>query len=151
MNMVLKRLFGTTLVILSLVMIVGCDIIFGTLGVYTGTPPNRADIVAETVIVRIVSEQPGTGIQFFHVDRVRLLKTKPHDINRIVEVMSRDIQPVVKQLEVKVGDTLRISTRYLENREAGGLGKHVPDWPFDRYDEYTIGFHTLTAAERISP
>jgi hypothetical protein len=147
----LQRLFQMALVIGSLVTAAGCDFAFGLLGVYTGPPPSKADIVAETVIVRTARKQAETGISFFHVDRVRLLNTSPHDINRVVEVTSRDVQPVVEQLGVQVGDTLRISTRYLANQEVGGLGEYVPDWPFDRYDEYTIGFHVLTAVERVGP
>ena len=135
----------------SMVSIAGCESALLTLiGAYPGPGPDQTDIAAETVIVRTASEQAETGIEFFLVDRVHLLKTRPHDINRVVEVMSRDVQAEVSELGLQVGDTIRISTRYVSNREAGDLGKYVPNWPFDKYGEYPIGFHTLTAVERVS-
>jgi hypothetical protein len=118
-------------------------------GAYDGPLPDRIDIMAETVVVRTARQQAESGIEFFLVDRVQMFKSKPHNINRVVEVMSRDIQPAVRQLGLQVGDTIRISTRYVADREAGDLGRHVPDWPFDKYGEYPIGFHTLTEVERV--
>lgn len=61
-----------------------------------------------------------------------------------------EVEPQASKLGLQVGDTIRISTRYLSNREAGELGKYVPDWPSDDYGEYPIGFHTLTAVERAT-
>jgi hypothetical protein len=129
----------------------GCELFVSALGGYTGPPPNTTDIAAETVIVRTVSEQPRTGILFFYVDRLRLLKTRPHDINRVVEAMSVDIHPEVTRLGLAAGDTILISTRYVGAREAGALSPAVPDWPFDKYDEYTLGLHALTSVERLGP
>lgn len=130
----------------------GCDSIFGSLtSTYPGPAPSKDDIAGETVIVRTVSAQPGTGILFFYVDRVRFLESEPHNINRVVEVTSRDIHPEVVALGVTVGDRLRISTQFLSYREAGDLGKHVPNWPFDKYDEYLIGLHALTSVQRVDP
>ena len=85
------------------------------------------------------------------MDRVRLLETRPHDSNRVVEIIPGDAQSEVSRLGLEVGDTITISTHYLSDREAGQLGEYVPDWPFDRYGEYPIGLHALTAVERVSP
>ncbi|HEX8359005.1 MAG TPA: hypothetical protein VF613_02730 [Longimicrobium sp.] len=145
------RRLGLLAASLCLLSAAACESAALTLiGAYPGPNPDRTDIVAETVIVRTAREQAETGIEFFLFDRVRVLKTKPHDINRIVEVMSRDIQAEVSRLDLQVGDTILISTRYVADREAGELGEYVPDWPFDKYGEYPIGFHTLTAVERVS-
>ena len=131
--------------------IAGCESALLTLiGAYPGPNPDQADITAERVIVRFVSRPVEGGTQYYYVDRVRLLESEPHDINRVVEVIPGEVQPRVRELGLQVGDTIRISTRYVSNREAGDLGKYVPNWPFDKYGEYPIGFHTLTAVERVS-
>ena len=151
MNRSLRQLVGAVLVIVPVLSTAACESAALTLlGAYDGPSPDRTDIVAETVIVRTARRQVETGIEFFLVDRVLLLEAKPHNINRIVEVMSRDIQMEVSELGLQVGDTIRISTRYVSNREVGGLGKQVPDWPYDKWDEYPIGFHTLTSVERVT-
>lgn len=130
----------------------GCDNILGSLSrKYTGPEPSRQDITGETVIVRTVDVQPQTGIQFFYVDRERYRSSAPHDINRVVEVTSRDVQPEVTRMQLKAGDRIRISTKFLSISEAGDLGRYFPDWPYDRYDEYPIGFHALTKIERVQP
>lgn len=130
----------------------GCDSILGSLTrTYPGPAPSREDVMEETVIVRTVHAQRDTGILFFYVDRVRFLESDPHNINRVVEVTSRDIHPAVDALRLKVGDRIRISTRFLSHREAGDLGKHIPNWPFDRYDEYLLGLHALRSVERVAP
>ncbi|HZG42615.1 MAG TPA: hypothetical protein VEY93_06605 [Longimicrobium sp.] len=69
----------------------------------------------------------------------------------MIEVTSRDLHAAVAALELKPGDRVRISTRFLSFREAGALGQHVPNWPFDRYDEYLLGLHALTSIERVAP
>jgi hypothetical protein len=51
----------------------------------------------------------------------------------------------------ETGDRIRITTRFLSYRESGELGRYVSDWPYDKYDEYPIGFHTLTSVERLAP
>lgn len=146
-----RRMLQAMLVAMG-VLLTGCDGILGSLTrTYPGPAPSRDDITAETVIVRTVSAQPGTGILFFYVDRVRFLESDPHNINRVVEVTSRDIHPAVTALALKVGDRVRISTRFLSHREAGALGNHIPNWPFDRYDEYPLGLHALSAVERVAP
>jgi hypothetical protein len=147
-----RSLFQSILIVGAVLATPGCDGILGSLTrTYPGPEPSREDIAAETVIVRTVSTQPGTGFLFFYVDRERFLASDPHNINRVVEVTSRDLHPAVAALELKPGDRVRISTRFLSLREAGALGQHVPNWPLDRYDEYLLGLHALTSIERVAP
>ena len=148
----LKRVLQCALLGLAVAAASGCDSILATLSnTYTGTPPSREDITAEAAIVRRVDTQAETGIQFFLVDRERFLAADPHSIDRVVEVTSRDIQPAVTPMQLRVGDRIRMTTRFLSYQESGELGKYVPDWPYDRYDEYPIGFHALTSVERLAP
>lgn len=147
-----RMMLGAALILASSLSAAGCESAALTLlGVYDGPSPEQADISAERVIVRFASRPAAGGTQYFYVDRVRLLETRPHDINRVVEVIPGDAQSEVSGLALEVGDTIAISTRYLSDREAGELGKYVPDWPFDRYGEYPIGLHALTAVERVNP
>ncbi|HEV2148819.1 MAG TPA: hypothetical protein VGR37_15550 [Longimicrobiaceae bacterium] len=137
------------LVGVALVLAQGCESI---LGIYRGPEPSRESIVGETVIIRWVSGQPETGIQRFYVDRERYLTSAPHNINRIVEVTSRDIQPAVAEMQLKVGERVRISTTFHSFRTVGELSRYFENWPHDKkYHEYPIGFHVLTSVERVAP
>ena len=84
------------------------------------------------------------------MDRERY-RASPHDINRIVELTSRRIQPEVLAMGLETGDRVRISTRFASFREAGGLSRYFHDWPYDRYWEYPIGQHDITSVERVAP
>jgi hypothetical protein len=128
----------------------GCgDILEGSFwGTYKGELPVEQRIEDERVIVRIISTSPGFNIQNFYVDRVQYLEANdPHNVNRIVEVTAREVQPLVDQLKLQVGDTIRISTRY-EGIATGSKRQAIPDWPGHRYREFPIGFHALTAVEK---
>ena len=152
MNLKPRHLFRAAFVAFAVAAAPGCDSVLASLsGTYRGPAPSREDLAGETVVIRKVDAQPGTGIQFFLVDRERYLASAPHDINRVVEVMSRDIQPTVTAMQLKIGDRVRISTRFVSFREAGGLSQYFSDWPYDKYWEYPIGFHNLTSVERVAP
>lgn len=139
------------LVLLVLVPVACSSILDSLLGIYQGPMPDQADIVNEVVIVRIVSTQPSTGIQNFYLDRVRFLEANdPHNVNRVVEATARDVQGRVDELGLRVGDRIRISTRFFGTMRTAGLHQ-VPNWPGHDYFEYPIGFHFLTAVERVSP
>lgn len=143
---VIRALFASV----ALMLAHGCGSIADSLsGTYTGPAPSRDDITAEIAIIRTVDAQPGTGIQSFYMDRERFLTTAPHDINRVVLVTARDVQPTATQLNLKIGDRVRISTKFISYSEAGDLSRYVPDWPYDRYNEYPLGFHALTFIERV--
>jgi hypothetical protein len=120
------------------------------LNAYTGPGPDRTDLNAETVIVRQVTTFDDIKAQNFYVDRVRYLEDAPNNINRVVQVTSREIAGPVRAMNLAVGERIRISTRYETNREAGGLGAFIPNWSFDRYAEYPVGFHALLSVERVA-
>jgi hypothetical protein len=152
MNLSFKRTLRTAFAVLAVAFASGCDSIVGSLiPIYKGPDPMREDISGETVVIRRIDAQPGTGIQFFLVDRERYTTSAPHDINRVVELMSRDIQPAVTAMQLKTGERVRISTRFVSFSEAGDLGRYFADWPYDKYGEYPIGFHNLTSIERVAP
>ena len=136
----LGRVFA---LVLAMGLLAGCDGVVSWLAnAYDGPLPEQKDISGETVIVRNVFTDPAGEVHLFYADRVKLLETKPHDINRVVEVhVDTPLAPAPK-----VGDVLRISTRFLGISEASN-GPQVPNWPYDQYFEYPIGRHALTAAE----
>jgi hypothetical protein len=147
-----RRMLWTAIFALVVAFVAGCgSIVASVLDVYTGPEPDRKDITEETVIIRKVETQPGTGIQFFLVDRERYLTSAPHSINRIVEVTSRDLQPAVAEMQLKAGDRVRLSTDFLSFRMVGELSQYLDDWPYDKYSEYPIGFHLIRSVERTAP
>jgi hypothetical protein len=147
-----SRVLWVAFVAFPLALMPACGSIADSLlNTYTGPRPSQDDISSEIAIVRTVEVQPGTGIQSFFLDRERFLTTAPHDINRVVLVTARDVQPAVTPMQLEVGDRVRISTEFISFREAGDLARYVPDWPFDKYDEYLLGFHALTEIERLAP
>ena len=130
----------------------GCDLLVGAVvDVFPGPPPDQVGLTGETVIIRRARQTPETGMHYFYVDRVRLLETDPHNINRVIEVRANELQARVDSLALKVGDRVVINTRYLADTEAGELSPYIPNWPFDRYGEYPVGLHALTAIERTGP
>ncbi len=151
MRVSVKRTLRTAFTVVAVALASGCgDVLASFSDTYTGPAPSREDIAAETVVIRRVTEQPGTGIQFFWVDRERYLGD-PHDINRIVELTSRGMQAEVAAMRLETGDRVRVSTRFVSLMEAGGLSRYFHDWPYDRYWEYLIGQHDITAVERVAP
>jgi hypothetical protein len=130
-------------------LLAGC--LFGDLLVeYHGPMPEQVGLDNEQVVVRevqvssLVPGEPGG----FYADRVRyVLSGRPHDINQIVNVSAGSLQPQFAALNPIVGDTLTVSTAYNRTYWAGVHGP-VPDWPNGKYEEYPVGFHTLTAIRR---
>ena len=117
---------------------------------YTGPPPQKVDLVAETVIVRRISADDSGRIRRMYVDRERYLKSDPHSIDRVVKVLPHEVPDAVSALNLQAGDRIQISTRFQGYTEAGDLARFVPDWPYDKYDEYLLGEHVLTAVEKIA-
>jgi hypothetical protein len=127
----------------------GCkDAVGFFLGTYTGPEPARTDIIDEQVIVRKIFMSGLGNISELLVDRVRLLEKDRHNINRLVILNPRELLPVVEQLRVQVGDTLKVSTRFRHFAEAGGESG-APDWPYEKYFDYPMGSHLLTRVERV--
>lgn len=129
----------------------GCERVLNYVtNTYSGPAPQKVDLVAETVIVRRISTDESNRIQRMFVDRERYLASDPHSIDRVLQVLPHEVLDAVSALNLQVGDRVRISTRYQGYAEAGDLGRFVPNWPFDKYHEYLIGEHVLTAVEKIA-
>lgn len=146
-----RRFRVAVLSLIALLPLTACETIVAKLtGVYQGPRPVQEDLTREVVIVRSVYALPAEGIQSLTVDRVRFLEAnRPHDVNRIAEVLPGDARPVLEALKPQVGDTLRISTRYLGSPLVGDL-RGIPNWPGHRYREYPITLHRLTSVERVT-
>ncbi|HEX8210338.1 MAG TPA: hypothetical protein VF584_09120 [Longimicrobium sp.] len=134
--------------LVGLLALAGCG---DLLGDYRAPLPARVGLADEEVIVRVVYNTPEGSVYSFYVDRVGLLASRPHSIDRVVAVRPAELAATVEALRPRVGDRLRVSTRYLYTQEEGQLASVVPDWPFDRYFEYQIGLHALEKVERIAP
>ena len=147
----LRPLFGVLL--LGVLALQGCDGLLGSVtGAYGGPRPESEPLSNETVIIRIVTTTADGRIYSFHGDRVRFTDAKdPHNINRIVDVRPADAEAALKALQPKVGDRVRITTRFFSVGEASGLEDKVPDWPYGKYIDYPVGVHLLTAVERTTP
>jgi hypothetical protein len=127
----------------------GCrDAVGFLLGIYTGPEPARTDIIDEQVIVRKIFISDLGSISGFLVDRIRFLQKDRHNINRLVILNPRELLPLVEQLRLQVGDTLKVSTSFRHFAEAGGESG-APDWPYEKYVEYPMGSHLLTKVERV--
>lgn len=131
----------------------GCEGIIGYVtATYTGPKPASDPLQGEIVIIRTVYTRSDGRIHAIHADRVRFVDAKkPHDINRVVDVRPADAEAALEALQPKVGDRVRISTRFSGIGEASGLEDKIPDWPYGRYIDYPIGVHLLTAIERVAP
>ncbi len=144
MNRSLRRMSA----LVTVLALAGCG---DLLGKYGAPPPATVGLADEEVIVRIVYNTPEGAVSTFYVDRVGLLTSQPHSIDRVVAVRPAELASTVEALRPKVGDRLRVTTRYLHPQVEGQLAAQIPDWPFDRYFEYHIGLHALEKVERIAP
>lgn len=135
------RRVGTLAGLLAACTVGGCDLPIAP-------DPSRADIAGEEVLVRIVYTNAEGKIYSLIADRTRFLPSRPHSIDRVVQVRPAERAGEVEALRPAVGDRLRVSTRFLHLEEAGGLSPYVPDWPHDSSIKYRIGVHALTAVER---
>lgn len=126
----------------------GCGDILGWLGgTYRGPLPRKEGLTGETVILRTVQPQPGERLI---LDRVRYLEGgDPHNVNRVIRVITADVQAQVDALNLQTGDRLIVSTRFIQIDDAAEL-REVPDWPGHGYHEYPIGLHSLTAIARAN-
>ena len=79
---------------------------------YTGPPPQKVNLVAETVIIRRIFADASGRIQRMMVDRERYLASEPHSIDRVVKVLPHEVLDAVSALNLQVGDRIQISTRF---------------------------------------
>lgn len=147
----LLRGFVLTAALLASVATGACDSVFAVLtGVYRGPRPAHENIESEVVIVRSINRQP-SGVALLILDRVRYSENgDPHDVNRVVEALTTQVQSAFDELNVRVGDRLVVSTSFIQVGETGDL-REVPNWPGHNYAEYPIGLHYLTVVARATP
>ena len=147
----LFRSLALTAALLASVATGACDSIVGVLtGAYRGPRPAGDNIASEVVIVRSINRQP-SGVALLILDRVRYSENgDPHDVNRVAEALTTQVQPAFDALDVHVGDRLVVSTTFIQVGETGEL-RQVPNWPGHDYPEYPIGVHYLTAVAKAAP
>jgi len=146
----LPRSRGLLLLALGLLAAGGCSA-RDILGLYTGPKPSRQDIVGERVVVRRVYVTT-TGISEIHLDRLRFIEAGDlRNVNRVILGSAQEIQPAVRTLAIKPGDTLRVSSRYLHYSVSSSPGDSVPGWAgYDYKEGYPVAVHMLTRVERAN-
>jgi hypothetical protein len=123
------------------------------LGIYDGPSPSTASLSSERVIVRTIYRHPekasGEPILALYLDRISFLDAgKLRSVDRLVVGSPREIQAQVEALNLALGDTLIVSTRYNGVTLSGPDPATVPGWGGYRYLEYPIASHALTSLER---
>ena len=133
-------------VLLLVAVSVGIAACENVLSPYRGPRPATDGITSEVVVVRYLRTQDNPS---YIVDRTRFVNSgDPHDVDRVVWVFTNEATVAqVGALELQVGDTIVISTRYSGVREVGAL-EAVPNWPGHKYYEYPIATHQFTAIRR---
>lgn len=119
---------------------------------YDGPLPEKQGLVDEPVIARIVvrGDVASPEVAVIYGDRVKYLQGNDRgNINRIVYLETRTVQPRLDTTQIRPGDTLRVSTRYDQLIYLEGPRREFPDWPYPRGGErYPIGRHTVTQYRR---
>lgn len=123
------------------------------LGIYDGPPPSTASLSSERVILRTIFRHPekasGEPILGLYLDRVSFIDAgKLKSVDRLVVGRPTEIQARVEALDLAVGDTLIVSTRYDGVTESGPAPSTVPGWAGYQYLEYPVASHVLTSVER---
>ena len=123
------------------------------LGIYDGPPPSTASLSAERVVLRTIFRNPekasGEPILGLYLDRVSFIDAgKLKSVDRLVVGRPTEIQARVEALDLAVGDTLIVSTRYAGVTLSGPDPSTVPGWDGYRYLEYPVASHVLTSVER---
>lgn len=123
------------------------------LGIYDGPLPSTASLSSERVILRTIFRHPektsGEPILALYLDRVSFLDSgNLKSIDRLVVGSPHEIQARVEGLNLAVGDTLIVSTRYNGVTQSGPGPSTVPGWAGYRYLEYPVALHVLTSVER---
>ncbi|HYW07566.1 MAG TPA: hypothetical protein VE913_11445 [Longimicrobium sp.] len=134
-----------------LALLAACSGLGAILPHYTGPRPAKDPIHDERVVVRKTVARAGAldAVGGFYADRLRFVEVgTPHDVNRVVQVSAGEQFPQLSALGIRVGDTLRISTRYDTTYSGDVPPGSVPDWPGHDAVEYPMGYHTLTAVAR---
>lgn len=145
------KISARTALLSLLVTLTACDAAMTWLsGAYDGPQPSRKGLVQELVMVHRVDGVAGSP-QGLLLDRLRFVESgQPHHVDRVIQGYTGEAVAAFQELDVRVGDTLVVTTRFFQMGEGGGdMG--VPDWPgraARRAIEYPVGAHFIVAAAR---
>lgn len=140
-------LLGTVVALL----VAGCNLA-DLLPHYTGPQPDREHLTNERVVVRQLigsAIHPGKAGGFYGERTIFRDAGDPHNVNRVVYLAGGDLHAELAALDLQIGDTLLISTRYETTYYDAVRTGAVPDWPGHTHLEYPIARHTLTALVRV--
>jgi hypothetical protein len=147
-----RRVRGRAALLGAVAMLVaGCG--FGDLlPHYTGPQPSTDPIAGERVVVRqiVPSSIHPDAAGAFYAERTRFLEAgDAHNVDRVIRVAGGELHAELAALDVEIGDTLVISTRYDTIYYDAVSPQAVPNWPGHSHSEYPIARHTLTSAARL--
>lgn len=122
-------------------------------GTYDGPAPQTADLVDEAAVVRSVVRDPAGErqgqVSLVHLDRLVYQQPgRSGDVNRVVALLHANEGPSLDSLGLEVGDTVRVSTRYVGITLSAPAPGLVPGWAGYEYLEYPIAGHRLRAISR---
>ena len=143
---------------LALLLVAGglaaCDPVLDSIfDPYEGPDPSRQPLTDERVILR-ATEMVIDGVpQHYYLDRLQFLERGDSaNIDRIVIGVPGSLQARIDSLELKRGDTLVVSTKFLGIGYSRGLEAFIPNWADNRYKEdYPVAVHAFTAIEKTGP
>ena len=148
-----RRALRAAVVVGGLSATAGCDAVYELFyDQYHGPLPEKQALVDEPVIARSVlrGEVASPEVAVIYGDRLKYLRNNdPGNINRIVYLEFRTVQPRLDTTQIRAGDTLYVSTRYDQLIYLEGPRREFPNWPYPKGGErYPIGRHTVTRYRR---
>ncbi|HEU0078782.1 MAG TPA: hypothetical protein VFQ76_14105 [Longimicrobiaceae bacterium] len=132
----------------------GCGAVAGLLlPGYDGPHPREEGLTSEAVVVRVIHEkqEAPSEVGVFYADRVAYLHSSA-DVNRLAYVEARELRPALARADIRVGDTLRISTQYVGVYFIGVPGEDVPNWnpELDEFEgTFPIARQKLVKVEKL--
>jgi hypothetical protein len=128
--MLRSRIASVLLLSVAALASAGCDGIVDLLiPGYEGPHPRKEGLTSEAVVVRVVhgKQEAPSEVGVFYADRVAYLHSST-DVNRLAYVEARELQPALAKADIRVGDTVRVSTEYVGVYFIGVPGQDVPNW-----------------------
>ena len=152
--MPLPRVASVLLLACAALTSAGCDgLVDLVVPGYEGPRPRKEGLTSEAVVVRVVhgKQEAPSEVGVFYADRVAYLHSST-DVNRLAHVEARELQPALMKADIQVGDTVRISTRYVGVYFIGVPGQDVPNWSpkLDEFEgTFPIARHKLLKLEKM--
>lgn len=147
------RLRATLLAVAGAAGLSGCVVGDRLLGNYTGPLPAKADLVEEAVVIRDLSRDPSGPwaglVTSAWLDRVSYLEAgKLRSVDRVILAVTRNVAARIDSLDLAVGDTVVVTTRYGNVHRGGTRRGVIPGWPGEGHHDYPSGFHNLIEVRR---